>query len=109
MARRVNIVHVDDIDNKPITDTDAPSVSFALDGTHYEIDLHEQNQVKLRKALGPFITNARKVGTKTGRAGKRTTSSNAREVRDWARSNGFPDIPARGRIPRDAQEAWDNR
>jgi hypothetical protein len=65
--------------------------------------------VKLRKALGPFIAKAHKIGTKTGRAGKRTNSSNAREVRDWARSNGFPDIPARGRIPGDAQEAWDNR
>jgi hypothetical protein len=44
MVQKVNIVHVDDIDEKPITDTDAPSVSFALDGTNYEIDLHARTR-----------------------------------------------------------------
>ena len=112
MAQRVNIVLVDDIDESEATQT----VAFALDGTNYEIDLNDENADALREALAPYVGHARKVGrgggsggggAKRGRAatgGSGDTS--AKEIREWARSNGFK-VPERGRIPADVREAYD--
>ena len=106
MAQKVNIILVDDIDGSDAVET----VSFGLDGTTYEIDLNKKNAAGLRDALGSYVGHARKV---TGaRGGRRSASSRtnmgptAREVRDWARSNGHS-VPDRGRIPADIREAFD--
>ena len=48
MAQRVNVVLVDDLDGNDATET----VTFALDGVEYEIDLSEENAAKLRDSLG---------------------------------------------------------
>jgi hypothetical protein len=107
MAQKVNIVLVDDIDGSDAVET----VSFGLDGTTYEIDLNKKNAAALRDALSGYVGHARKVtGSRGGRrpTGKATTTGpSAREVRDWARSNGFT-VPDRGRIPADVREAFDN-
>jgi hypothetical protein len=106
MAQKVNIVLVDDIDGSEATET----VSFALDGTAYEIDLNDKNAAKLRDALAAYVGHARKSGGGGRRtAAKKSSSSlgpSAREVRDWARSNGFT-VPDRGRIPADVRTAFD--
>jgi hypothetical protein len=104
MAQKVNIILVDDIDGSDAVET----VSFGLDGTTYEIDLNKKNAAGLRDALAAYVGNARKV---TGARGRRTSAKtsmgpSAREVRDWARSNGFS-VPDRGRIPGDVREAFD--
>jgi hypothetical protein len=107
MAQRVNIVLVDDIDGSDATET----VSFGLDGTSYEIDLNDKHAAKLRDALATYVGHARKVG-----GGRRTRSSSkastggasAKEIREWARSNGFK-VPDRGRIPADVREAFEAR
>ncbi len=106
MAQKVNIILVDDIDGSDAVET----VSFGLDGTTYEIDLNKKNAAGLRDALSGYVGHARKV---TGsRGGRRSSSSRtnmgptAREVRDWARSNGHS-VPDRGRIPADIREAFD--
>lgn len=107
MAQKVNIVLVDDIDGSDATET----VAFGLDGTNYEIDLNDKNAAKLRDALAAYVGHARKVG-----GGRRTRSKSAvagsgpsaKEIRDWARSNGFK-VPDRGRIPADVREAFDAR
>ena len=107
MAQRVNIVLVDDIDGSDATET----VSFGLDGTSYEIDLNDKHAAKLRDALATYVGHAR-----TGGGGRRTRSSSqaatggasAKEIREWARSNGFK-VPDRGRIPADVREAFDAR
>ncbi|RHW26659.1 Lsr2 family protein [Nocardioides immobilis] len=106
MAQRVNIVLVDDIDGSDATET----VAFGLDGTSYEIDLNEKHAAKLRDALASYVGHARKVGggrRTRAKAGAATTGPSAREVRDWARSNGFK-VPDRGRIPADVREAFDS-
>ncbi|GAA5144766.1 Lsr2 family protein [Nocardioides marinquilinus] len=114
MAQKVNIVLVDDIDGSEASET----VAFGLDGTSYEIDLNEKNAAALRDVLAGYVGNARKVGRKTG--ARRASASNgsaaaassngsgpsAREIRDWARSNGY-DVPARGRIPGEVRDAFD--
>lgn len=106
MAQKVSIVLVDDIDGSEATET----VSFGLDGTSYEIDLNKKNAAALRDAVAGYVGNARKVAGNRRGARRATTTTNlgpaAREVRDWARSNGFS-VPDRGRIPADVREAFD--
>jgi hypothetical protein len=104
MAQRVNIVLVDDIDGSDATET----VAFALDGTSYEIDLNEKHAAKLRDALASYVGHARKVGGRRTRSSAKAaaTGASAKEIRDWARSNGYK-VPDRGRIPADVREAFD--
>jgi hypothetical protein len=103
MAQKVNIVLVDDIDGSDASET----VSFALDGASYEIDLNAANAAKLRDALATYVGHARKVGGRrpAGRRGAAAGGPAAKEVRAWARDNGY-DLPDRGRIPADAQAAY---
>ncbi|HEU5036958.1 MAG TPA: Lsr2 family protein [Nocardioides sp.] len=108
MAQKVNIVLVDDIDGSEATET----VSFGLDGTTYEIDLNDANAAALRDALATYVGHGRKVGN-APRRGRRSSSAaaatngpSAKEIRDWARENGF-DVPDRGRVSADVREAYD--
>jgi hypothetical protein len=106
MAQKVHIVLEDDIDGGEATET----IVFGLDGTSYEIDLNKKNAAALRDALATYIGHGRKQSA-AGRRGRRpsTTSSSrhsAREVRDWARANGFK-VTERGRVAREVQEAFD--
>jgi hypothetical protein len=106
MAQKVHIVLEDDIDGSEATQT----ISFALDGTSYEIDLNDKNAAALRDALATYVGHGRKV-TGSRRGARRSTSSSgngasAKEIRDWARDNGH-DVPERGRIPASVREAFD--
>ncbi len=106
MAQKVNIILVDDIDGSDASET----VTFGLDGTSYEIDLNDKNAASLRDALSAYVGHARKVSTR-GRRGRTTTTTtttgpSARELRDWARSNGF-EVSDRGRVPAEVREAFD--
>jgi hypothetical protein len=104
MAQKVNIILVDDLDGSEADET----VSFALDGTSYEIDLNDKNAAKLRDALSGYIGHARKVSTTRKRRSSSSTSSgpSARELRDWARSNGY-EVSDRGRVPAEVREAFE--
>ena len=106
MAQKVNIVLVDDIDGTDATET----VSFGLDGTSYEIDLNDSNAAALRDALAGYVGHARKVSSARGRKTRAASSSSsgpsARELRDWARSNGY-EVSDRGRVPAEVREAFD--
>lgn len=111
MAQRMHIVLEDDIDGSEAVET----VSFALDGTSYEIDLNEQNASALREALATYVGHGRKVSPGRGRRATRGGSGNgsgngsgasAKEIREWARSHGH-DVPERGRIPASVRDAFD--
>lgn len=105
MAQKVLIHLEDDIDGSEASET----ITFGLDGKTYEIDLNNKNADKLRTSLQKFVEAGRlRRGPATGRGGvKRTTlGPSAREVRDWARTNGYV-VPDRGRIPGDVREAFD--
>jgi hypothetical protein len=106
MAQKVHIVLEDDLDGSDATQT----VSFALDGASYEIDLNDKNAAALRDALANYVGHARKVSGGS-RRGRRSTASpanghSAKEIRDWARSNGH-DVPERGRIPGGVRDAFE--
>jgi nucleoid-associated protein Lsr2 len=105
MAQKVHIVLEDDLDGSDATQT----VTFALDGTSYEIDLNDKNASALRDAFAMYVGHARKVTG--GRRGRRNSASSAnghsaKEIRDWARSNGHK-VPERGRIPANVREAFE--
>jgi hypothetical protein len=114
VAQRVNIVLVDDIDGKDADET----VTFALDGVSYEIDLSAANASKLRDTFAPYVGHARRAGSSSGRrsSGRRSSSRrangsasggpSAREVREWARSNGY-NLSDRGRVSSEIRAAYD--
>lgn len=103
MAQKVNIILVDDIDGSEAAET----VSFALDGTSYEIDLSQANAAALREAVSGYVGHARKVSGGSRRTGsRRSRSSSSKDVREWARSQGY-DVSDRGRVAANIQQAYD--
>lgn len=103
MAQRVQVLLVDDLDNSDADET----VTFALDGVTYEIDLNKGNAAKLRDALAPWVGHARRSGGR--KASGRSTGARRKDVsavREWARANGH-DVSERGRIPATIQDAYD--
>ena len=109
MAQRVNVGLVDDLDGSDAVET----VSFALDGVDYEIDLNEQHASELRNALSLYVGHGRRTGgrrrTSAGGSKRSTAASSggpsAAEIRAWARENGY-DVPERGRVSADVREAY---
>jgi hypothetical protein len=107
LAQKVNIVLLDDIDESDADET----VSFALDGKEYAIDLSADNATKLREALATFVAHARPVsgrGRRAGGSSSRAASSSGpspAEIRSWARENGF-EVPERGRVSAEVRDAY---
>ncbi|GII92135.1 histone-like nucleoid-structuring protein Lsr2 [Sinosporangium siamense] len=101
MAKQIREILIDDLDGGTGNET----VSFAIDGTSFEIDLSTSNAKKLRKALQPYVSGARKVraGRGRGRRGRAAagglTREQSGEIREWAKKKGL-DVSARGRIAR---------
>src|SRR3954447_15937537 len=91
MAQKVEVRLIDDLDGEAADET----VSFAIDGTEYEIDLSSEHALELRKSVGAFVGAARRVG-RVG-AGRRGGAREAgggsggnrernQAIRDWAKS-----------------------
>lgn len=102
MARNVKVELLDDIDGTEAAQT----VTFALDGIEYEIDLSDENAEALRTELAAYIQASRRTGGRKRRntaAGATSTpsSSTSREyskkVRAWAKDSGY-EVSDRGRL-----------
>ena len=119
MATMTTVTLVDDLDGTEAEE----SVSFALDGANYEIDLSEENATRLRDALAVFVANARRVdggrrGSRSraraaaapGKAPKAPRSAPDREqtaaIREWARANGH-EVSERGRLSAAVLQAFE--
>ena len=114
MAQKVDVKYVDDLDGSEASGT----VTFALDGRAYEIDLSDDNAARLRDSLATFIAAARRTGSRRSRTQRSTTSEApaaptrpSREataaIRTWARENGH-EVSERGRIPKAVIEAYNS-
>lgn len=104
MAQRVITTLIDDLDGSIIDGESGRTVSFALEGEAYEIDLTEKHVVELKKALAPYLSAARKSSRTRSRsvdAGR----PNPAEVRKWAKEAGY-DVPMRGRLSSRLTEAF---
>ncbi|WP_062071394.1 histone-like nucleoid-structuring protein Lsr2 [Demequina sediminicola] len=101
MAQRVQVVLVDDIDGGDADET----VSFAIDGTHYEIDLSTAHAAELRQAFEPWTAVARKVTNR--KSASRGRNQDTAKIRAWAKKSGY-DVSERGRISADIREAYAN-
>ncbi|HEY3439040.1 MAG TPA: Lsr2 family protein [Actinotalea sp.] len=109
MAQKVQVVLVDDLDGGTAEET----VSFALDGVSYEIDLSAANAAALRDAFSSWVGHGRRVGGRARTARRGTTTSRAAggassAIREWARANGYT-VNERGRIPAEVKAAYDAR
>jgi hypothetical protein len=109
MAQKVQVVLIDDIDGGDADET----VTFALDGVTYEIDLTNDNAAKLRDALAVWVGNARRVSGRasSGRSASRSSgrrssgSEDTAAIREWAKSNGYQ-VSERGRISATVRDAY---
>ena len=102
MAQRTILELVDDLDGGNADET----VTFALDGVEFEIDLSSDNAARLRDTLAEFVGHARRVGGRkqrgSGAAAPKAATGNGKPdtqaVREWARSQGET-VAERGRVP----------
>lgn len=107
MAQRTVTILSDDLDGKE--GRDIATVTFGFDGSTYAIDLSKKNRAGLEKALSPYIDAARKVSSAPRRSTRKSSPRVTAEDREWLRSNGFPNVKDRGRLPSDATEALSKR
>lgn len=109
MAQKIQVFLQDDIDGSDASET----IRFGIDGASYEIDLNDKNAKKLRSALEPFISKARKSGGRkaagagAGTRGK-TDKTQLAAMREWARKSGYT-VSDRGRISQEIQDAYSAR
>jgi hypothetical protein len=99
MAQKVQVLFIDDLDGSEAEGT----VSFGLDGAHYEIDLNQVHARELRTILARYAGAGRKITGPGRRPARRrgsaaTEERDTTEIRDWAKANGF-EVKDRGRIP----------
>ena len=104
MSRRTIVQLEDDLTGGEA----AESVTFALDGKSFEIDLNEKNAEELRKALAPYIAAGR--GQRGVRAAARRNAVaddgvDPATVRAWAVANGYA-VSTRGRVSRELRDAY---
>lgn len=109
MARKVETIVTlnDDLDGGKADRT----ITFAIDGASYEIDLSKRNAAAFEKVLRPYVEAARKVKAPRAPRGSRQRAKSGRrtdlaEVREWARARGH-DVSDRGRLPVSVMEEYD--
>ncbi|KAB8163866.1 Lsr2 family protein [Streptomyces sp. 3MP-14] len=112
MAQKVQVLLLDDLSGGEADET----VTFALDGKTYEIDLNSENAEKLREALDPYVKAGRRAGSgraargrgrgaATGATAGGATQDTAK-IRAWAKENGY-EVNDRGRVPANIREAYE--
>ena len=107
------IVLIDDLDGSEASTT----LTYAVDGQEYEIDLSEENAEKLRTDLAPYIEKSRSAkrrpalqtagGRRTRRRGGGPSGRNDLPlIRAWAESRGLG-VSSRGRIKKEIIDQYD--
>ncbi len=102
------------------------TVKFGFDGYGYEIDLCAEHSEQVQNQLQDLISYARQTSGSRGRGRSaasrpgtaRSASSGTvpraasdrerlKDIREWARSHGHPELSSRGRIPRAVIEEYE--
>jgi hypothetical protein len=110
MAQKVQVLLVCDLHDDEVEGTE--TISFALDGSSYEIDVCEDHGSRLRDDFASYVGAARRAGRSAGSAQRRSGRSTGgggggrgatgdrqrvQEIREWARANGHQ-VSERGRL-----------
>ena len=104
MAQKTIVVVEDDLSGGAADE----SVTFALDGVTYEIDLSAENARSLRDVLAAYLAAGRRLGGVRrvgGSAPARTDKDQLDAMRRWARENGY-EVSSRGRISNVIRDAY---
>ncbi|MCQ4121353.1 histone-like nucleoid-structuring protein Lsr2 [Rhodococcus tibetensis] len=111
MARKVVVELVDDIDGTAFGE-DGESISYAVDGVEYVIDLKDEHAKELRETFEYYIAHSTRVGGRKHRADlqanpvvARRQSGETKKIRAWAIEQGY-EISSRGRIPTEIEQAF---
>lgn len=96
MADRTIVVKVDDLD--PSIDVDVRTVTFAYEGTEYEIDLGRSNREALAEALAAYVDAGRPTRGPAATTRRARARAEAAEIRAWAAAHGI-ELSDRGRLP----------
>jgi|SRR5690606_13199520 len=104
MAKKVQVQLIDDIDGSSADET----ITFALDGVTYEIDLSEEHAKALRESFSEWVGHARRAGGRRNarRSSRSGSSSDAGKIREWARKHGY-EVSERGRISAEVRQAYE--
>ena len=108
MAQKTVVTLVDDLDGTEINEGAGETVSFALDGQNYTIDLSNNNAAKLRSVFQTYTAAGTRLsgGRRSSRPTHASSSPKASDVRAWAIAQGI-DVPARGRIPQQVKDQYE--
>lgn len=108
MAQEFIIRLTDDLDRSKEADE---TISFALRGYTYEIDLTKAHVEDLEEALAPYIKVARRQGAHEPPAVHPGRNMSARRykvaMREWGNKNGWPDVQPGDYHPRELQLAFE--
>ena len=98
MAQKTVVELVDDLDGGEADET----VTFAIDGVDFMIDLSAENANRLRDTLAQYVGHARRTNRRAGRPanGRSNGQVDTQAIREWARSQGET-VAERGRISQD--------
>lgn len=108
MAQKTVIQLVDDLDGTTLNNGEGKTVSFAIEGVSYEIDLSQAHVDELTKALAPYVEAGRKANGRKSVArtsGAKSDPAELQKIRDWAGKNGHT-VSSRGRISASVRDAY---
>ena len=123
MARQTIELLIDDLDGSRLGEGEGDTVTFALQGAEYSIDLSSQHIDELNEALAKYVAAAQKISgrrtsasTATSRSNKgsaKSDSANSEKVdlaavRAWARENGH-EVSDRGRVSQKVLDAYNSQ
>jgi hypothetical protein len=108
VAKRTITVLTDDLTGQELEPGTGQTVSFALDGQSYELDLAKDSAEELREAFKRYTQAARRMTGRQaaekpqGRRSRQDTSA----IREWAKANGH-EVNERGRIASSVVQAYE--
>ena len=115
MARRTIQIFVSDISGQEVPENKARTIEFSYDGQSYTLDLTVEEGKGFDKAIKQYVDAAQPVAAPRA-ATRRSKGASAgpvkrdplelRAIRDWARANGWPNLGDKGRIPYEAENAY---
>jgi hypothetical protein len=102
-ASRTIVLYEDDLDGTEAAGT----VTFALEGVQYEIDLSRRTPTSCARPWRPMSRRVDGLVGSRGRlsSGRSTGEVDPKAVRAWAESNGIT-VSGRGRVPADLVEQY---